>query len=546
MPQDATASADSLRITRRSLTRRGWCDATLPKTLVSAILHGDPGRLLFASNPLQVKDRCVVARHETEAGPLLVKLHNWGGAWRTLRMLFRETAAHHCAELGLHLHRHGILTPRPRAYLDLHFGPWTYKSYLVSDYVRGESLYRYIRFGVQTDDELEHIARQVARIWQRLVEMGASHNDMKPENFIVDSNSDVWLIDLERVRLRGSARRQRERQLFDMRNFLHVRGWHRRAKARAIFADAFLSSGAGALFGIASMESVKQVLDSAAGQADADLSVVIVCDGGVRVALLRQAIDSVRDIADEVVLATPTDSGGLDVVRRLDLCDASKEAFATPLTTESVARYPWVLVLHQNESVTPFLAKELQQRIADGNAQAAFRITLEPQYFGHTMSRRTLETPIRLFQQTSGTYDVRNGAVQVANSDDRIGRLTGTIQACKSSTIAEFVELLNDQSTTAAVRRLEINDEPRLMRAGLISALRFIRACVRRGGIRSGWTGVQIAAIESAFCAIEEAKLYQLASQFRRSDSGGQSVLDAANCISGHKDGPNPPQTKAA
>lgn len=543
MQDYASATADGLRNVRRSFMRRSWCDSDLPGKLVETVLHGDPARLLFASNPLQVKDRCIVARHETDAGLLLVKCHNWGSMWRTIRMAFRETAGHHCAMLGLYLHRQGILTPRPRAYVDCRFGPWNYKSYLVSDYVEGESLYRYIRFGVQTEDELEHIARQVVRIWRQLVEMGASHNDMKPENFIVDSNSDVWLIDLERVRLRGSARRQRERQLFDVRNFLHMRGWHRRAKARAIFTDAFANSGAGELFGATSADSAKRVFEGTE-QVDSDLSVLVLCDGGVHFAMSRQVIDSVRDIADEVVLVAPTSTGGVEVLKRLDLCDASKEAFASPLASGSVARYPWVLVLRQNECVTPFLAKELQQRIADVDAKTAYRITLEPQYFGRTVSRRTLEMPIRLYHQPDGVYAVRDGCVEAVATDDRVGRLTGRILAGKSSTVAEFVELLNTQTTMAAMRRLDANESPHMARAGLVSAWRFLRACVRRGGIRSGWTGVQIAAIESAFHTIEEAKLYQMTSQFRHAKSSGESAGAVDPAID--RDALGPARAKAA
>ena len=115
------------------------------------------------SIPLQVKDRCVVARCECDSGSLLVKRHTWGGISRTLRMVFREPAALSCARLGLYLHNHGIPTPRPRATVNFRIGPWTYRSYLVSDYVEGTSLYRYIRFGSQTGDELRHVAAQVAR-----------------------------------------------------------------------------------------------------------------------------------------------------------------------------------------------------------------------------------------------------------------------------------------------------------------------------------------------------------------------------------------------
>ncbi len=256
MQDNAPKSTDGMRTLRRgSFLRRAWCDADLPGNLANAMLRGDPDRVLFSSKPLQVKDRCVVVRHECASGSLLVKRHSWGSPWRTLRMAFREPAAERCAWLGQYLHDRGIPTPRPRAYVDCRLGPWTYRSYLVSDYVEGESLYRHIRFSSQSADELGHVVRQVARIWESLVELGVSHNDLKPENFIIDRNFDVWLIDLERVRIGGKAVRQRQRQIFDVHNFLHVRGWHRRLEARAIFAEAFLQTSYGEWLHAAGVES---------------------------------------------------------------------------------------------------------------------------------------------------------------------------------------------------------------------------------------------------------------------------------------------------
>src|SRR4029079_16205749 len=370
---------------RRSLRRRAWCDADLPTELAEAMLRGDPDRVLFSSNPLQVKDRCVVVRHDLGSGSLLVKRHSWGSTWRTFRMVFREPAAQRCARLGEYLHRRGIPTPRPRAYVDCRLGPWTYRSYLVSDYVEGESLYRHIRFGTQSADELRYAAGQVAKIWETLVELGVSHNDLKPENFIVDRNFNVWLIDLEKVRIGGKARRQQQRQTFDVQNFLHVRGWHRRLEARAIFAEAFLQTAHRDWLEAAGIGRIAECSSDRDAVADPELSVLVLCENGVEMLHARQAIDSVRDIADEVVLVETRDVDNLDILKRIDffaIPTAPQLQWKRPnlkSATLPLARFPWVLVLQQNEFVTPFLAKELQQRIADERATDLVRIPVEKQ-----------------------------------------------------------------------------------------------------------------------------------------------------------------------
>ena len=54
---------------------------------------------------------------------------------------------------------------------------------------------------------------------------------------------------------------------------------------------------------------------------------------------------------------------------------------------------------------------------------------------------------------------------------------------------------------------------------------KFLSSC----SMRSGWTGLQIAALESVFLWLEEAKLYQRAAEFRLSNSHGDSSAgDAA------------------
>ncbi|HEX5472610.1 MAG TPA: lipopolysaccharide kinase InaA family protein [Lacipirellulaceae bacterium] len=521
MHDDTSASDDGGRaLRRRSLGRRAWCDESLPPNLIDTIVRGNPGELLYSSTPLQVKDRCVVAKCAWIGGSLLIKRHTWGGVWRTTRMAFRESAAKRCARLGTHLHRQGIRTPCPKAYVDFHLGPWTYQSFLFTDYVEGESLYRYIRFGSQTEDELRHIAGQVADIWQKLVELGVSHDDMKPENFVIDRNRDVWLIDLERVRLTGNPRRQHQRQVFDVQNFLHVRGWHHRAEARNIFANAFLQTRFGDWLRRTVSDRADCFGSQGEAQVDADLSVLVLCPENASLPQLRHAAESVRDIADELVLVTAAESGNATVLKRVNLVESSNSSApdqtneATTRTAPLVARYPWVLVLKQNESVTPFLAKELQQWIANPQAKKATRIPIEEQYFARTVRFGERQIPVRLFNQTECSFELSASDVRVFVDGGHSGRLCGTIHACKCATIGEFIGRLNEESTIAAITRLAAGERPRLLRTALRAIGQFSATLIHPRGIGNGWPSLQVAALEAVFSWVEEIKLYQLAGEF--------------------------------
>jgi hypothetical protein len=479
--------------------RRLSHDEDLPAYLAEALWRGDADRFLYASAPLQVKDRCTVVRHDGATGPLLVKRHTWGGLWRTVRLSWRQSAARHCARIAFFLAQHGIPTPRPRAVLEERVGPFGFRSYLVTDFVEGTDLYRYIRFGSPTNAELRHVARQVANIWRRLVELGISHNDTKPENFIVDEELNVWLIDFEKLRLRGKAPRQRQRQIADVKNFLHIRGWHHQASPRQIFLDEFMRTPFA--------DWLRDLAADWSEEIDANLSVLILCSGGGAASGSRRTIDSVRDIADEIVLIMPAEGGRPDV---LEVIDRIKPCGPSCSAAE------WVLVLHCDEAVTPFLAKELQQRIANPQAADAFRVPIDRQFFGRNMPRvaGADAQPIRLFRRDRCSHSLAGGALAITVDPERTDVLNGGVEKRISPSVAEFVNRLNERTTLSARRRFEDGHRPRMFRAMIGSIRQFLKTYWWNGGIRGGWTGLQISVLEALFDWLEEAKLHQMSSAF--------------------------------
>lgn len=507
---------DAPTVRNDSLFRRAWCDRTLPTNIVAAVTRGDIERLLLESRPLQVKDRCVVGLHERGAAPLMIKRHSWGEWHRTIRMAFRESAAHRCARVGKYLHKVGLPTPQPRAEVEHHVGPWAYRSYLVTDFVPGESLYRFIRFQSHDQESLRHIARQVAEIWQRLVTLGVSHNDFKPENFIVGEDRRVWLIDLEKVHLRDRAARQQTRQMFDVRNLLHIRNWHHQAEARAIFAEAFLHTPSGAWFHSTGVERVAQGGKLNDNECDVGLSVVFVCRRDKDIELAQPGIDSVRDIADEVLLVSPDEMAQLRVLERFSFTHLRNtkdfDDPAKPQSLSALVRHPWVLLLHANEHITPVLAKDLQQRITRTDGASAYTAEIESLYFGHSVERARANLPVRLFRHSDFTLSVDQNGGHVTPAGALVGRMIGTIQATQFGTISEMIAGLNEKSSQAARKRIASGERAKLLRAVAHSFGQFLSKAVRSAN-RSGWTGVQVAAIDCIFTWLEEVKLYHLERQ---------------------------------
>lgn len=529
---------------RDSLLRRVWHDGSLPTGIIEALSHGDLDDLLFRSAPLQVKDRCLVGRFEDDRGSFLIKRHVWGGPGRTLRMAFREPAARGCARHGQFLNSHGVRTPCPRGAVEYRLGPWTRRSYLLTDYIEGESLYRQIRAGIHAPRELTQLAIQVADIWQQLVSLGASHNDFKPENFIVDQELRVWLIDLEKMRIDGNASKQRARHIFDAKNFLHIRGWHRRPEARALFAEQLLNTASGGCLQGTGIERVAKGLSLCDTERDADLSAWVVSTENMDLAALRQALDSLRDIADEAFLLEPTESGPYRVRERVAIFAESganstsnkpttrpnplahssngNGTSRTALSTTSAENH-WRLVIHQNEIVTPFLSKVLQQRITNTESPDSFRISVARQYLGQTFPALGKQAPIRLIRDNIAPHESLQSACEdpcVANEGTRCETLAGCLQACCVSSLEELLERMNETTTRSAELRLRAGERSSLVRGLWRAAWRGLAAGLGADGFRNGWVGFQLAALRAASAWVEEAKLHQLTTNFHPPKAG--------------------------
>jgi hypothetical protein len=205
-------------------------------------------------------------------------------------------------------------------------------------------------------------------------------------------------------------------------------------------------------------------------------------------------------------------------------------------------------VLHQDEAATTFLAKELQQRITDREAADAFRLPIDHQFFGRTVPRAagSDDRPVRLFRRDRCSYSLANGVLAISVDPDRTDELSGSIEKSVCPSVAEFVDRLNQQTTLAASRRCQDGHRPRLSRAMFRSLRQFLKTYVWRGGIRGGWTGLQLSFLEAAFLWVEEAKLRHMSREFRH----GQTATTASPARdlppAASRDASNAHQAKAA
>jgi len=265
---------------------------------------------------------------------------------------------------------------------------------------------------------------------------------------------------------------------------------------------------------------------------------------------LRQCVESVREIADEILVA---DSGSTDGTQELahrlgcrvidrELVDFSSfKNWAIPQ-----AAHPWVLIVDADERITPELADEIRQTAAHPNRETdAYWIYRDTYFLGRKLrfgdcrndrvlrllrrdrcrytSRRVHEELAVLAGDGSGWPGSTEGSPQSTSvalgarqprpqprGQDRIGTLRHRMLHYTSWTYAHYLAKMNHYTGLAA---RDMHDRGR--RAGfwgmfLRPPLRFFQLYVLRGGFLDGLAGLQMAMLVAFTGFLKQARLWEL------------------------------------
>ncbi len=417
---DTTATrrqADSTLV-RRSLSRTLRRDPQLPADLVEALWR-DPLDLLAQGQVLQHKPRCVVVRLDHPSGVFLLKRHNWGGPIRTLKKSLRRAPALQCWLDGRLLAEAGLPTPQPRACLERRYGPIGASSFLLTDFIAGETLYRALRYRRLHTRDVESLATQVSAIWQQLDDLHVTHNDLKTENFQIDANGRVWLIDLEKMLRHHRRENIDDRQAIDLKRFFHPRNW----RACPAQAEAFRRHllGSRAASSLASKLQALQhplVVPRPKENLPEELVTVLIpfrSDADS----LESCLHSVVDFADEILIVAPeSNSATLALLRQQinadpRMTEARCKFFHDPTTNDvallnravTLAAHPWVFTLFADERVSPDLAKEIQDVLVAGPRVAGLEIMRRRYRTGGVAKSSELnQARLRLFHRNAARF----------------------------------------------------------------------------------------------------------------------------------------------
>lgn len=132
-----------------------------------------------------------VSRLKWNGKDIVIKRYNHKGLFHSLRHTIMGSWA---SRSWLHAHRLmmlGIPTPRPLAYIERHKGLLVWKSYLVTEYVNGQTLHNFQRHGNITPQQHSAVIQKVMDLLDNLSQYRISHGDLKHSNILITNNGPV-------------------------------------------------------------------------------------------------------------------------------------------------------------------------------------------------------------------------------------------------------------------------------------------------------------------------------------------------------------------
>jgi len=174
---------------------RCFCKGAEPLDFVEQIdALMDDGRILKNGNT------CYVSGITWNGREVVVKRYNHKDFIHSLRHTIKRTRA---CRGWLNGHRLGMLniaTPKPLAYIERRRGMLVWESYLVTEYVKGQRLYDFLRDDNVPEQQRTKLIQQVAELLEKLGKYRITHGDLKHTNILITDNGPV-LTDLDGMKV---------------------------------------------------------------------------------------------------------------------------------------------------------------------------------------------------------------------------------------------------------------------------------------------------------------------------------------------------------
>ncbi len=141
-------------------------------------------------------DTSYVSRLTWNDKDVVVKRYNYRGFIHSLRHTIKRSRARRGWLHGHRLVMLNIATPKPLAYIEQYRGKLIWQPYLITEYVKGQNFYYFLRDDKTNDQRRSNAIQQVKDLLDKLGKYRITHGDLKHSNILITENGLV-LTDLD-------------------------------------------------------------------------------------------------------------------------------------------------------------------------------------------------------------------------------------------------------------------------------------------------------------------------------------------------------------
>jgi glycosyltransferase involved in cell wall biosynthesis len=207
--------------------------------------------------------------------------------------------------------------------------------------------------------------------------------------------------------------------------------------------------------------------------------------------------------ADEiVVLDSGSTDGTTDIARGMGAMvrvNADWQGFGIQKNRAlEIAQYPWVLSMDADERVSPDLAREIRQVVAQG-VDVAYEMPRLTQFCGHWIHHCgwTPDYVLRLFKRDAAQFSDDLVHERVLLRRGVPGRLTSPLLHYSYPTPSHYWRKLEHYSQAWAQQRFAKGQKTSMTRAGLAGVVAFLRSYFFRLGFLDGAMGFAVCTMQA-------------------------------------------------
>jgi glycosyltransferase involved in cell wall biosynthesis len=233
---------------------------------------------------------------------------------------------------------------------------------------------------------------------------------------------------------------------------------------------------------------------------------------------IRPCIESVRPIADEVLIAdSGSTDGTLDIVRSMGGCRIIEREYVHSANFKNwaipQAQHPWVLIVDADERVTPQLAAEIRQELAAPNpAIDGYWIGRKNHFLGYHIAHCgwNRDDVLRLFRRDVGRYRERWVHAEIELDKSRVKRLKQPFEHYTTWSSDEYWRKMNRYASWGALNLRDEGHRVSLLSMVFRAPLRFLQLYFLRLGFLDGVPGLHVCAYTAFYTFMKQARLWEL------------------------------------